>query len=835
MESLGFNIWQRYLGSYDTIISGYNQHIFPRGELPNDKLFANDSSYQQDVIPYYISKANLNNNYLYLNRPKIEMLSFAQRSDYHPFAMSVNESPKYNKYYWWFGYETVDTGTPVQDNGKWVRRWLVGVHNSGYVLKNLRSTWEQVKSGVPNYYYDDAIYSWYIKPSVKINPNVAPNTKIFRVDIYKKNGALKDSIVIIRSDFDFDTSYTGNKYKDVFFPPDYDSLKIFNGAELRSGTNNGDSSFVDYAIYWYGTCDMWLERVRVENDWAVRLFDDYYLKPAQPWIAWEVNGIAKNITRPYKFMLDESEHNMYPAIGYLNHIIDSLKPAGSKLSVISSHNILYHTPALRTGGSAIIPEDVGENIFTQSEMNEINIDMYPLPGSRYASQINLPASYVPNTLPVCNYSIDSGRLADPITPMDYENYFNANLDADGDHSFRYTNFYKRANNLSRKFDKPLIPVIQIHSWYNGNPIEYSLREPTNEEIEALTGIAVTYGAKGIMYFWYSSNGVMGVDNSYGRGLIGNRYDPVGFFTCTESKRYTNAYGQPKWQKIKDLNAKLKKLGKEIIRFDNQQSYGYRYHIQDERNDFLSSSFIDQIVTLRNSNDQNQCEEYDTLDAGLLPDCSDHTYIQAGLFKTSNSDEKFFMLVNRRASPVSSSSTYDGKRIIRIKTKQNASNLSGFNNWNIIDVETDAVKAAFDKTIANNYIYLDTLDPGEMKLYKVLPVMVTGGTLTGNESISNVNINCDSTVYNNGYNITLGTGTTINFADNAGIIMQGGSFTSGTNIETSNPQVILTAKNNVWQGLNLSECPAVYIYNTKFEKPDTAQYLLELTDCYDMKQ
>ncbi|MCX6161960.1 MAG: hypothetical protein NTV87_11610, partial [Ignavibacteriae bacterium] len=193
-----------------------------------------------------------------------------------------------------------------------------------------------------------------------------------------------------------------------------------------------------------------------------------------------------------------------------------------------------------------------------------------------------------------------------------------------------------------------------------------------------------------------------------------------------------------------------------------------------------------------------------------------------------------MIVNRRCSPYVDSANENnrgGRRKLRAYLHSNSSAFSGFNNWNIINCENDSTVATFDK---NNpgYVNLDWFMPGEGKLFKITPTFVTGGTLVCNESISNVNINCDSTVYNNGYNITLGTGTTINFADNAEIIMEGGSFTSGTNIETSNLQVILTAKNNVWQGLNLSECPAVYIYNTKFEKPDTAQYLLELTDCYD---
>ncbi|MCX6159749.1 MAG: hypothetical protein NTV87_00230 [Ignavibacteriae bacterium] len=97
MENLGFNIWHKYLGNIDTTISGYNQHKFPQGVTSNDKLFENISSYQSAVTAYYIPKAGLNNNYLYLNRPKIEMLSFAQRSDYCNASRQIGQIDFLNK------------------------------------------------------------------------------------------------------------------------------------------------------------------------------------------------------------------------------------------------------------------------------------------------------------------------------------------------------------------------------------------------------------------------------------------------------------------------------------------------------------------------------------------------------------------------------------------------------------------------------------------------------------------------------------------------------------------------------------------------------------------
>jgi hypothetical protein len=103
MQELGLNVWQRFIiNSDDNLDPNYNQPIFPRGELVEDKLMSMVSDYQGPVVNYYNSKSGLNNNYLYLNRPKIEMLSFAQRSDYHPYDIPYKGAQKFGKC-WWYG------------------------------------------------------------------------------------------------------------------------------------------------------------------------------------------------------------------------------------------------------------------------------------------------------------------------------------------------------------------------------------------------------------------------------------------------------------------------------------------------------------------------------------------------------------------------------------------------------------------------------------------------------------------------------------------------------------------------------------------------------------
>ena len=814
MLELGFNIWHRFLDQYDDTIPGMNQTKFPKGFTINDKLF--NTGYESEVVQYYKNRViPLNNNYLYLTRPKIEMLSFAQRSDYHPFNIGVHVLSTKGK--WWYGYENHDTNVAkdtIDNNGLNVKYSKLGKHNAGYVLSRLRPTSEQVNGDVPNNFFNDGQYSWYIKPRVKIPIGTPLGTKIFRVDIIKKDGSILDSIFINRNNFDYpDSSYSGN-YKDEFnFGSTSNPLFLFDGADLK-GTDPADGSQVDYRIFWYGNCDMWIQHVRVENDWAYRLFSDYYLRPSDAWIQWEVQNIAGNSQikdKAYKFLADESEYNMYPAIGYLNHKIDSLKPQGSKISTIALNNIVFWIPFQRPHWMDTMQvSDVLQN-FTNSGMNEIFTDIYPL----YADVYSLPNfhqnQYIPNTLPVSGYNVSEGRLGLPYDPQQYEINFNQNID---NYEHHYIDFLNKANMISRERNVPHVAAIQIHSWYNGDETLYSLREPTNEEIEVLAGIAITYGAKGIIYHAYNSmDKTTSRGNQYTRGLIGDFTNPV-TSECNGEKRIRNAYEQQKWDFIYILTSKLKNLGKTIIKFKNTETNSYRYHIPEERDAFKSSSCIDNIVTFRNFGANSNCTETNT-PTNMIAECPNNTYLQVGTFKTTDDKERYLMIVNRRASPDSLSSI-NGRRYLRLRTKQNSSDFASFNNWKIIDVETNSEIAAFDKRQCNN-IDIPLIRPGEIKLLKFVPVMKVGGTFVCDEEVISSTFVCDSTVFNNEHDLRLYQGTTIKFNTKGKIVFTGGSFYSGIQPQNSSPQSTEFIGNNCyWEGISFIGGTDIHISNSVFK-------------------
>lgn len=274
---------------------------------------------------------------------------------------------------------------------------------------------------------------------------------------------------------------------------------------------------------------------------------------------------------------------------------------------------------------------------------------------------------------------------------------------------------------------------------------------------------------------------MGQGTSYGRGLV----EPVPCNTPNPflqqqipqnyvlNRRLTNAYGQPKWEKVKSINNKLSIWGPYLMSFDTDNRHSYIYRLEEERNDCINETYFRDIVSYKTGTGMPPCvEDYpDTNDAphpnGLRYECNEDRYLQLAAFKkTTNDGNKYFMIVNRRCSPYVDESSEDnrgGKRFIRVYFDQNHNEFNGFNSWNIVDIENPfAIVGSFNKTALVPYVDLGWFEPGQGKLYMIVPVLPNGGTLVADEIISGGSFTCEAPVYNNGYNITIEAGTTIHF-------------------------------------------------------------------------
>jgi hypothetical protein len=96
---------------------------------------------------------------------------------------------------------------------------------------------------------------------------------------------------------------------------------------------------------------------------------------------------------------------------------------------------------------------------------------------------------------------------------------------------------------------------------------------------------------------------------------------------------------------------------------------------------------------------------------------------------------------------------------------------------LYELENNTFVTRFNRN-ASPYVDLGWFMPGEGKLFKLEPVMRSGGILLADEAISGESFTCEDTVWNNGYNITINNSSIISFSDSASIIMDGGTFTSG---------------------------------------------------------
>lgn len=318
------------------------------------------------------------------------------------------------------------------------------------------------------------------------------------------------------------------------------------------------------------------------------------------------------------------------------------------------------------------------------------------------------------------------------------------------------------------------------------------------------------------------------DSFFVYGLLNREQD--GFTT-----RHSNLYGQDKWNYVRDMNIKIERWKPALDAIDWQN--GYSVHSESASHIYISD--ILSIDPHQPSGVQNPCvNDYQTggYPSGPYLDCPDERYWEMGFYDDpNNSNTKYFLIVNRRCVPAAGSNAGDD-RILRIKFDGN--DLPGtLNNWVISEVGSRERGKEFLRGYTG---YLDLgstsggmgwFKPGEGKLFKISPVMKSGGTLVADENIEGVSFTCEDTVFNNGYNITIGANTTIHFTDTSAIVMDSGSFTMGS-AEVSGSQSITSdaVNGSSWRGYSFNNCE-VRIYGAAFGGlTNDTTYALNIIDC-----
>lgn len=392
LAPLNCNLWHKYMERG----TQFNKSV-PVGWVKigaeHDSLYTEYGNYASDVRG--ILERNNGENYKsYSMRPKLDMLAYSQRSDYqceHIPAFTDNVD-------WWYAFDYSDYGTSNDnDSGVVVRHLIPNTHSSGYIVKQLRANREQVDNR--ELLFNDANYNWYIKPRMRIdsafaNNPVNWNKKVCKIDVINYDGdtIIKTDLTVFQFLNNVNNFYNGSYKEDGFrFVDGKNHLLVDTGLFLNPRQIDSGVCKFDIQVYWLGECELWLDYVRVDNNWANDLFstDPNNINHIRDlnWIRWEAEQVASTNTT-YNFFTDESEYNFMPAIQYLNEIIHTYKPS---LSINSLVNMTFYTPLLNHNYSQyynripVNPEHIKNNV-AKWKMNEVMVDIYPF--EHYESTAN---------------------------------------------------------------------------------------------------------------------------------------------------------------------------------------------------------------------------------------------------------------------------------------------------------------------------------------------------------------------------------------------------------------------------------------------------------------
>lgn len=153
--------------------------------------------------------------------------------------------------------------------------------NAGIIVSGLKGNKEQSNTNWDVKYLGDTFYPRYILPRIRIDSVFAndpqnQDTEVCKIIITNWEGDSLTQVLKVKNFTIHKDSIYHGRYLEEYFPRDLDpieNLKIpagnwFNQHEPDPFGNIGQ---VDFKVYWYDKCDMWIDRIRVENEPARRL------------------------------------------------------------------------------------------------------------------------------------------------------------------------------------------------------------------------------------------------------------------------------------------------------------------------------------------------------------------------------------------------------------------------------------------------------------------------------------------------------------------------------------------------------------------------------------
>ncbi|MCX6158548.1 MAG: T9SS type A sorting domain-containing protein [Ignavibacteriae bacterium] len=814
-DQMNFTINHQYLHQWDWKFQPTGFNDIKYGGFYD--LIGSYDSYMSNI--FSTSYRNGNGQSLILERFKTNLAAYGQRSTYQVEKFSnngnleiVKQNPGYGYIYSDFN-DAVDNTQNPPVKGKHCQPGIDNYLPTNYIAKGLYENNEQ--TNCPN----DAInfsdikseldppYRFYVKPRIKIPQNEDPNKDVVIVEIYGYDGLIIGQPITlkVRDFFDVNGNYDGS-YQEIFFqnppiPPIY-PLSV-RGDSLNRGTRGaGTVSQVDYRIKWCGQVDVWVDYVRVDDEWAHFLFNP---DPTHPLIdRWDfvskINSEASYFTTTSNpgfglFYSDEFQNNNVDCIAEVKRLIELASAGKTTLVPMLNHNMLsgrnnidgeqMQLKNFIKFDDATITDLVSRGLFKDFVMHDpyafkLNNWLrirYPhnLTFDDPLHNLNIAALYASNHAnSSTEYNEDIQNVYETFTPVN-----------NGLNDSYYTSFMGSYRLLAKALQQSILQhkdfvitnVIQAHS-FESSP-GYILREPTNEEISLQAYLGLAYGAKQTMYYqfqtskWDSKNARFyanyGLLNFDGTPRTSNVY------------KYSNNSHQDKWNSVVNLNAKIKQIYDYMYPANNINSH-LSYDDTRTVNTYPLSILpkpstvnINLGLPVKYISDlQSVIRDPSALTYNLnLQDENAKRYWELGFFKNnpSNTDNteqfsKYFIALNKRCTPESPGGLSDGD-VRTLRLKFNPSELPNFNNWVLIDPLTNTTVATINKN-STDFYYAGEFQPGEGRLFKLAPVMQEGGTFVCNEDFGGVSLNCKGNVYTGAKNLTVRSNTTIEFNVDCGI-------------------------------------------------------------------
>ena len=317
-HELNFNAVQQYDGGSDL----YGKST---GQL-SDNQIRNFENFLE-----LTKQANL---YGFFERSFLGKYCYAQRLIYEVSPVNYNTDLNFG-----FVYQQRMNNTYETDEGRTVLHAKPGVHSAGYLCKDI---YENLQHGDLFDFRQDDKGTWFIKPVLKIPTGMQDNIPVVRIDVVSFKGEVVKQIVLKTDNFKYNGAYSGGYLENYFNLPEH-AMEIQGDDKSQSSLNFGrlekwwewdENCKVDFRLHWFGLCEVWFDKMTVDDKLANELFNPNL----QADITLRIKQESENFGDKLIFFFDEVLISQYPCLEYLVRKMREYN-SSSRVTLAVTHNL----------------------------------------------------------------------------------------------------------------------------------------------------------------------------------------------------------------------------------------------------------------------------------------------------------------------------------------------------------------------------------------------------------------------------------------------------------------------------------------------------------------